>query len=172
MNAGELRARQAPLKQKYREAADAARTPARAEGRLDPAGIACTVRAWRGETVAGLHPATGGDGSQACSADLLLEALVACAGVTLSAVATAMGVALRGGRVVAEGHWDARGTLGVDKAAPVGLTDIALTFELDTAADAATVQRLIELTERYCVIYQTLKAPPKLTVESSSPARV
>lgn len=117
-----------------------------------------------GETDAGLHPATGGDGSLACSADMLLEALVACAGVTVSAVATAMGVKLRGGRVVAEGHWDARGTLGVDREAPVGLTDIALTFELDTDADAATVQRLVEMSERFCVIYQTLRAPPRLTV--------
>jgi uncharacterized OsmC-like protein len=116
------------------------------------------------EADAGLHPATGGDGSLACSADMLLEALVACAGVTVSAVATAMGVKLRGGRVVAEGHWDARGTLGVDREAPVGLTDIALTFELDTDADAATVQRLVEMSERFCVIYQTLRAPPRLTV--------
>ena len=98
------------------------------------------------------------------AADMLLEALVACAGVTVSAVATAMGVKLRGGRVVAEGHWDARGTLGVDREAPVGLTDIALTFELDTDADAATVQRLVEMSERFCVIYQTLRAPPRLTV--------
>ena len=95
---------------------------------------------------------------------MMLEALVACAGVTVSAVATAMGVKLRGGRVVAEGHWDARGTLGVDREAPVGLTDIALTFELDTDADAATVQRLVEMSERFCVIYQTLRAPPRLTV--------
>src|SRR6185503_10582526 len=156
MDADALRSLQAPLKQKYRESAETARIPARAEATLDAAGVACHVRTWRGETVAGLHPAAGGDGTQACSADLLLEALVACAGVTLSAVATAMGVALRGGRVIAEGHWDARGTLGIDKAAPVGLTDIALRFELDTPADAATVQKLVELTERFCVIYQTL----------------
>ena len=96
---------------------------------------------------------------------MLLEALVACAGVTMSAVATAMGVKLRGGRVVAEGHWDARGTLGVDREVPVGLTDIALTFELDTDADAASVQRLVEMSERYCVIYQTLRTPPRLSVE-------
>ena len=131
---------------------------------LDVDRLACRVRSWGGETDAGLHPATGGDGSLACSADMLLEALVACAGVTVSAVATAMGVKLRGGRVVAEGHWDARGTLGVDREAPVGLTDIALTFELDTDADAATVQRLVEMSERFCVIYQTLRAPPRLTV--------
>ena len=100
----------------------------------------------------------------ACSADMVLEALVACAGVTVNAVATAMGVKLRGGRVIAEGHWDARGTLGVDREVPVGLTDIALTFELDTDADAASVQRLVEMSERYCVIYQTLRAPPGLSV--------
>ena len=131
---------------------------------LDMDRIICRVRSWGGETDAGLHPATGGDGSLACSADMMLEALVACAGVTLSAVATAMGVTLRGGRVIAEGHWDARGTLGVDRAVPIGLTDVALTFELDTDADAATVQRLVEMSERFCVIYQTLRAPPRLTV--------
>jgi uncharacterized OsmC-like protein len=163
MNANELRALQAPLKKHYREQPGTARTLARAEGMLDLDRVACRVRSW-GETITGLHPATGGDGSSACSADMLVEALVACAGVTMSAVATAMGVKLRGGRVIAEGHWDACGTLGVDREAPVGLTDIALTFELDTDADAATVQRLVEMTERFCVIYQTLRAPPRLSV--------
>src|SRR5215470_18636866 len=105
------------------------------------------VRCRSGETDAGLHPATGGDGSSACSADMLLEALVACAGVTMSAVATAMGVKLRGGRVIAEGHWDARGTLGVDRGAPVGLTDIALSFEVDSDADPAKLARMIQTTE-------------------------
>ena len=164
MDANELRAFQAPLKKQYRERPETALTPARAEALLDLDRIACRLRSWAGENTAGLHPATGGDGSLACSADMLLEALVACAGVTISAVATAMGVTLRGGRVIAEGNWDARGTLGVDRAAPVGLTDIALTFELDTDADAATVQRLVEMSERYCVIYQTLRAPPRLSV--------
>jgi uncharacterized OsmC-like protein len=164
MDANELRALQAPLKKQYREQPETARTPTRAEAILDPDRVACRVHSWGGETDAGLHPATGGDGSLACSADMLLEALVACAGVTVSAVATAMGVKLRGGRVFAEGHWDARGTLGVDREAPVGVTDIALTFELDTDADAATVQRLVELTERFCVIYQTLRARPRLSV--------
>ena len=164
MEANELRALQAPLKKQYREQPETARTPARAEAVLDLDRVACRVGSWSGETDAGLHPATGGDGSQACSADMLLEALVACAGVAMSAVATAMGVKLRGGRVIAEGHWDARGTLGVDREAPVGLTDIALTFELDTDADAASVQRLIEMSERYCVIYQTLRMPPRLSV--------
>jgi len=164
MDANELRALQAPLKKQYREQPKTARTPTCAEAILDPDRVACRVHSWGGETDAGLHPGTGGDGSLACSADMLLEALVACAGVTVSAVATAMGVKLRGGRVFAEGHWDARGTLGVDREAPVGVTDIALTFELDTDADAATVQRLVELTERFCVIYQTLRAPPRLSV--------
>jgi uncharacterized OsmC-like protein len=177
MDAKELRALQAPLKQKYREKPETARIPAHAEARLDPDRLACHVQARGGETAAGLHPAAGGDGSLACSADMLLEALAACAGVTLVAVATAMGVRLRGGRVIAEGHWDARGTLGVDRptprgeaargsqtAAPVGLTDIALTFELDTDADAATIERLVATSERYCVIYQTLRAPPRVSV--------
>jgi uncharacterized OsmC-like protein len=164
MDANELRALQAPLKKQYREQPETARTPARAEAALDLDRVACRVRSWRGETDAGLHPATGGDGTLACSADMLLEALVACAGVTISAVATAMGVKLRAGRVIAEGHWDARGTLGVDRDVPVGLTDIALTFELDTDADAASVQRLVEMSERFCVIYQTLRAPPRLSV--------
>ena len=164
MDANELRALQGPLKKQYREQPATALTPARAEAMLDMDRIVCRVRSWEGETDAGLHPATGGDGSLACSADMMLEALVACAGVTVSAVATAMGVKLRGGRVVAQGHWDARGTLGVDREAPVGLTDIALTFELDTDADAATVQRLVEMTERFCVVYQTLRTPPRLSV--------
>ena len=164
MNGNELRALQAPLKARYREQPESARIPSRAEARLDLDHVACRVRSWIGETTAGLHPATGGDGSLACSADMLLEALVACAGVTLSAVATAMGVTVRGGRVIAEGYWDARGTLGVDRNAPIGLTDIALSFELDTDADDATVQRLIDMSERFCVIYQTLRSPPRLSV--------
>ena len=164
MDANELRALQAPLKRRYREQPETARTPARAEAVLDLDRIACRVPSWGADTNAGLHPATGGDGTLACSADMLLEALVACAGVTIRAVATAMGVQLRDARVIAEGHWDARGTLGVDREAPVGLTDIALKFELDTDADAATVQRLVEMSERFCVIYQTLRMPPQLSV--------
>ena len=164
MDLEELRSRQAPLKQRYRELPDTARIPARAECRLDTREMACVVRSWRGETVAGLHQATGGTGELACSADMLLEALVACAGVTLRAVAAAMGVPLRGARVLAEGYWDARGTLAVDKAAPVGLTDIALTFELDTEADPAKIARLVASAERFCVIAQTLRNPPRLTV--------
>ena len=164
MDANQLRALQAPLKKRYREQPETARIPARAEAVLDLDHIACRVRSWAGEIAAGLHPAAGGDGSLACSADMLLEALVACAGVTIGAAATAMGVKLRGGRVIAEGHWDARGTLGIDREAPTGLSDIALTVELDTDADAATVQRLVESSERFCVIYQTLRTPPPLSV--------
>jgi uncharacterized OsmC-like protein len=164
MDANELRAQQAPLKKQYREQPETARVPARAEATLELDRVACRVRSWGGEINAGLHSATGGDGELACSADMLLEALAACAGVTITAVATAMGVKLRGGRVVAEGHWDARGTLGVDRDVPVGLFDIALRFELDTDADAATVQRLVEMSERFCVIYQTLRTPPRLSV--------
>jgi uncharacterized OsmC-like protein len=164
MDANALRALQAPLKKQYREQPETARIPARAEATLDLDRVTCRVRSRVGETEAGLHPATGGDGTQVCSADMLLEALVACAGVTVSAVATAMGVELRGGRVIAKGHWDARGTLGVDRSAPVGLTDIDLEFELDTDADAATVQRLVEMSERFCVIYQSLRTPPQLSV--------
>jgi uncharacterized OsmC-like protein len=164
MDANQLRALQAPLKKQYREHPEAARTRSRAEAVLDLDRIACRVRTWAAETDAGLHPATGGDGRLACSADMLLEALAACAGVTISAVATAMGVKLRGGRVVAEGYWDARGTLGVNRETPVGLTDIALSFELDTDAEAARVQRLVEMSERFCVVYHTLRTPPRLSV--------
>ncbi len=172
MNADELRALQAPLKRQYRESAESALIPARAEGVLDGAEIACRIPARGGETVAGLHMAAGGTGALACSADMLLEALVACAGVTLRAVATAMGVSLRGGRIVAEGVWDARGTLGIDKAAPVGMTEIALHFELDTDAEAAQVERLIATTERFCVIFQTLRSPPRLSVTHTAAAGV
>ncbi|HZT89381.1 MAG TPA: OsmC family protein [Stellaceae bacterium] len=164
MDAGELRALQAPLKKRYREQPESARIPARAEAVLDLGRVACRVDGWHGTVEAGLHPAAGGDGSVACSADMLLQALVACAGVTVGAVATAMGIALRGGRIVAEGSWDARGTLAVDREAPVGVTDIALTFELDSDADPATLQRLVETTERFCVIYRTLQTPPRLSV--------
>ena len=164
MNAEQLRAQQAPLKQRYRDAPAAALVPARAEASLDPADVACTVPGWHVDTRAGLHPATGGSGELACSADMLLQAVVACAGVTLRAVATAMGVTVRSGRVIAEGHWDARGTLGIDRAVPVGLTDIALKFEVDCDADPAKLERMIQTTERYCVILQTLRSPPQITV--------
>jgi uncharacterized OsmC-like protein len=164
MNADELRAIQAPIKQLYRDNASAAVIPARAEGSLDPNNIAIVVDAWHGKVTAGLHKAGGGSGELACSADMLLEALVGCAGVTLRAVATAMGVTIRGGKVIAEGVWDARGTLGVDRSAPVGLTEVTVTFDVDCDADQAKLERMIQTTERYCVILQTLKSPPKIAM--------
>ncbi len=164
MNAEQLRAMQATVKQRYRDTPDAARVLSRAEARLDGDDIACTVPSWHGEVRAGLHQATGGSGEQACSADMLLEALVACAGVTLRAVATASGVTIRSGRVVAEGAWDARGTLGIDRSVPVGLSDIVLRFEIDSDADPARLERMIQTTERYCVILQTLRNPPRISV--------
>jgi uncharacterized OsmC-like protein len=169
MDVETLRALQAPLKARYREEPASALVPARAEATLDMTDVACAVSGWQGSTSAGLHQAAGGSGALACSADMLLEALVACAGVTLRAVAMAMGLSLRGGRVIAEGVWDARGTLGVDKTAPVGMTEIALRFELDTDADAAKLERLVATTERYCVIFQTLRTPPKLSATLVAP---
>jgi uncharacterized OsmC-like protein len=165
LNADELRAIQAPIKQLYRDRPEAARVSARAEGSLDPNDVAIVVDAWHGKITAGLHKAGGGSGELACSADMLLEALVACAGVTLRAVATAMGVTIRGGTVIAEGVWDARGTLGVDRAAPIGLTDITVRFEVDCDADRSKLERMIQTTERYCVILQTLKSPPAIRLE-------
>src|SRR6202012_4417380 len=165
MNADELRAVQAPLKQLYRDQPEAARVAARAEGSLDPNDVAIVVDSWHGKVTAGLHKAGGGSGELACSADMLLEALVGCAGVTLRAVATAMGVTVRGGKVIAEGIWDARGTLGVDRSVPVGLTEIKLRFEVDCDADRTKLEKMIQTTERYCVILQTLKAPPAVSVE-------
>lgn len=164
MNAEQLRAAQAPLKQRYRDTPESALVPAHAEATLALDDVACSVAGWHGDVQAGLHPATGGNGELACSADMLLQAVVACAGVTLRAVATAMGVTIRQGRVIADGHWDARGTLGVDRAAPVGLTDIALRFEVDSDADPAKLARMIQTTERYCVILQTLRSPPQISV--------
>jgi len=165
MNADDLRALQAPLKSRYREAPEAARITLTAKGALDDAHIACKVETGRALAVAGLHPATGGSGAELCSGDMLLEALVACAGVTLKAVATSMGIAIRSGEVSAEGDLDFRGTLGVDKEAPVGFADIRLAFNLDTDASADQLATLLKLTERYCVVYQTLKRPPALAAE-------
>ncbi len=164
MNAEELRAIQAPIKQGYRDNPASARVRAHAEASLDPNAIACTIAGRAAPVVAGLHPAGGGTGELACSADLLLEAVVACAGVTLRAVSTAMGVTIHSGRILAEGWWDARGTLGVDRAAPVGVTDITLRFEVDCDADATKLARMIQTTERYCVILQTLRNPPTITI--------
>ena len=163
MKAEELRELQAPLKQAYRDAPDQAVITLRAEGRA-AAGIACRVDTGKALVEAGLHPATGGDGTQACSGDMLLEALVACAGVTLKAVATALEIELNDARVLAEGDLDFRGTLGVAKDAPVGFRDIRLTFELDSDADEEKLNKLVELTERYCVVLQTLQKTPPIAV--------
>ena len=163
MNAETLRALQAPLKQKYRDDPQAGIVTLRASARAGE-GVSCKVETGRALVVAGLHPATGGDGALACSGDMLLEALVACAGVTLRAVSTAIGVELRQATVSAEGDLDFRGTLGVSKEAPVGFRDIRLRFDLDTDADEAQRANLIRLTERYCVVLQTLRQAPPVTV--------
>jgi uncharacterized OsmC-like protein len=164
MDKDALKALQAPIKERYRQTPEAAFITLRAEGAIDDAAIACKVETGRGLAAAGLHPATGGGGLELCSGDMLLEALVACAGVTLKAVATALGVPLRKGAVRAEGDLDFRGTLGVDKEAPVGFKAIRLSFDLDTDASEEAVAQLIKLTERYCVVYQTLNKRPELSV--------
>ncbi|MEJ7630379.1 MAG: OsmC family protein [Nocardioidaceae bacterium] len=158
-----LSAVQGPLKQRYREDPAAALVTLRATGRLGE-GVSCSVETGRAMADAGLHPATGGDGSQLCSGDMLLEALVACAGVTLQAVATSLGLEVRGGTVRAEGDLDFRGTLAVDKSVPVGFTDIRLSFELDTDAVPEEIATLTRLTERYCVVLQTITHSPLCTV--------
>jgi uncharacterized OsmC-like protein len=163
MNADTLRALQAPLKQKYRDDPGAAVVTLRATGEATGA-ISCKVETGRALVEAGLHPATGGDGSLACSGDMLLEALVACAGVTLRAVATAIGVDLRRASITAEGDLDFRGTLGVAKDAPVGFREIRVRFDLDTDADDTQRANLVRLTERYCVVLQTLRQPPPVAV--------
>jgi uncharacterized OsmC-like protein len=163
MNADDLRALQAPLKDRYREHPEAARITLHAEGRVG-AGVTCRVETGRALVEAGLHPATGGTGLAACSGDMLLQALVACAGVTLNAVATALGIALRGATLRAEGELDFRGTLGVSKEAPVGFQAIRLQFTLDTDATEEQLDTLLRLTERYCVVYQTLARAPALAV--------
>ena len=162
MQSEELRALQAPLKDRYRADGAAARLTLSATGALGE-GVSCSVQTGRAIADAGLHPMTGGDGSQLCSGDMLLEALVACAGVTLRSVATAIGLDVAGS-VTAEGDLDFRGTLGVDKEAPVGFERIRLRFDLDTAASHEEVERLVELTERYCVVLQTLRTPPEISV--------
>jgi len=164
MDAEDLKSLQAPLKARYNDDPATALITLRAEGRLDGDGLACSVETGKALVEAGLHPATGGDGTQACSGDMLLQALVACAGVTLGAVATAIGVDVRAGTVKAEGDLDFRGTLGVSKEAPVGFRDIRLHFDLETDADAEKLATLLKLTERYCVVYQTLRAGPPIAV--------
>ena len=163
MDADSLKTMQAPIKQRYRDEPEAAVVTLKAEGEIGE-NLSCSVATGRALVEAGLHPATGGSGLQACSGDMLLEALVACAGVTLNAVATALGLSLRGARVRAEGDLDFRGTLGVAKDAPVGFRDIRLTFDLDGDLGDEERANLIRLTERYCVVYQTLRQPPPITV--------
>jgi len=163
MRADDLKALQAPFKQRYRDAPEAALITLKAEGEIGE-GVVCSVQTGKALVEAGLHPATGGDGLQACSGDMLLEALVACAGVTLNAVATALEIPLRAGKVLAEGDLDFRGTLGVAKDAPVGFRDIRLRFELDTDASEEQLATLMKLTERYCVVYQTLRSAPPVEV--------
>src|SRR5262245_249926 len=167
MNADELRALQTPLKDRYREKPEAALVTLRASGRLGE-NVTCRVETGKALVAAGLHPATGGDGSAVCSGDMLLEALAACAGVTMGAVATALGITIPEGRVEAEGDLDFRGTLGVDKAAPVGLQAIRLRFDRRTDATDEQLANLQRLTERYCVVLQTLRKAPEVQVTRSS----
>ena len=164
MDAAQLRAMQAPIKDKYKSDADAALITLRAKGTLDDQNIACKVETGRALAVAGLHPATGGSGMELCSGDMLLEALVACAGVTLKAVSTALEIPLKSGTVSAEGDLDFRGTLGVAKDAPVGFREIRLAFDVDTDAPQDKLDQLLKLTERYCVVYQTIKSGPPVQV--------
>jgi len=170
MDATSLRALQAPLKETYKQTPEAAVVTLRATGRIDDTKVACKVETGRAMAVAGLHPATGGTGAELCSGDMLLEALVACAGVTLKAVATALDIPLRDAKVVVEGELDFRGTLGVDRAAPVGFRAIRLSFELDTDAPQDKIDTLLKLTERYCVVFQTLNHRPELTVAATRAA--
>jgi uncharacterized OsmC-like protein len=164
MDAVALRALQKPLKDRYREDPGSARTPVGARGSFAEPGITATVETFAGPVRAGLHRATGGDGTDACSGDMLLEALLACAGVTLRSVATALGIDVRAAELVADGSFDARGTLGVDRDAPVGIQDVVVTATLDCDADDAVLARLGELTERYCVVGQSLATPPRIVV--------
>ena len=167
MDGDELRAIQKPIKARYREEPDAALIVLRAEGSLDDSEVSCSVQTGRALVEAGLHPATGGDGSLACSGDMLLQALVACAGVTLRSVATARGLDVTG-TVHAEGDLDFRGTMGIDRDAPVGFRDIRLTFDLTSTASSDDLAALIETTERYCVVFQTLKNSPGLQMTATA----
>src|SRR6266571_7538573 len=163
MTADELRSLQAPFKARYREHPETALVTLRAEGQVAP-NLTCKIETGKARVEAGLHPATGGDGQSACSADMLLEALVGCAGVTLSAVATALGIPLRNATIRAEGDLDFRGTLGVSKDVPVGFKQIRLNFDLDTDASEERLATLLRLIERYCVVYQTLSQPAEISV--------
>jgi uncharacterized OsmC-like protein len=164
MNADDLRALQAPLKAQYKEKPESAVVTLTARGVLGDQSVTCKVETGKALAIAGLHPATGGDGLSLCSGDMLLEALAACAGVTMKAVSTALGIDLRSGAVVAEGDLDFRGTLGVTKDAPVGFREIRLRFELDTDATQEQLATLLKLTERYCVVLQTLRKSPQISV--------
>lgn len=167
MDSDSLRKMQSPLKEQYRTDPAAAVITLKARGSIDSSSIACKVETGRALAIAGLHPATGGSGLELCSGDMLLEALVACAGVTLKAVATALDIDLRSGTVIAEGDLDFRGTLGVDKSSPVGFRNIRLTFEVDSDAPQEKIDTLVKLTERYCVVLQTLTNPASMTTTLS-----
>jgi uncharacterized OsmC-like protein len=171
MDVKDLRAAQAPLKERYREDPSAALTPLHATATFEGDGVTATVQGWAGPVRAGLHAATGGDGSDACSGDMLLDALLACAGVTLRSVATAMRLEIRSAALRADGAFDARGTLGLDREVPVGVRDVVVTAELDTDADDAALERLAALTERYCVVGQSLATPPQMVVRRVAAAR-
>src|SRR5262245_10750753 len=164
MDAVELRAMQAPIKDRYKQDPNAAMITLKAKGAIDDVNIACKVETGRALAVAGLHPATGGSGLELCSGDMLLEALVACAGVTLKAVATALDIKIKSGHVSSEGELDFRGTLGVAKHAPVGFAQIRLRFDVDTDEPQEKLDQLLKLTERYCVVYQTIKSGPPVAV--------
>jgi len=164
MDAATLRELQAPLKQLYRDDPLTSRTPLEAEASFETKGVTALVQTWSGPTRAGLHPATGGDGSDACSGDMLLQALLACAGVTLRSVATAMGVDIVGAELHATGVFDARGTLGISRDVPIGVQDISIVAELQTDADDGTLAKLRELTERYCVVGQSLARTPSIAI--------
>jgi len=168
MDAAELRAMQAPIKERYKSDPAAAVITLKAKGSIENEGLTCKVETGRAMAVAGLHPASGGSGLELCSGDMLLEALVACAGVTLKAVATALGIRLDDARLSAEGDLDVRGTLGVAKDAPVGFREIRLRFELDTDAPAEQQKKLIELTERYCVVLQTIRNSPAVKISAAA----
>jgi uncharacterized OsmC-like protein len=167
MDAAELRAMQAPIKDRYKSEPGAALITLKAKGTLDDSNIACKVETGRALAVAGLHPATGGSGLELCSGDMLLEALVACAGVTLKAVSTALAIPLKSATVSAEGDLDFRGTLGVDKEAPVGFRQIRLRFDVDTDVPQDKLDQLLKLTERYCVVYQTIAKGPPVDIKLS-----
>jgi uncharacterized OsmC-like protein len=167
MDANALRALQAPLKERYKQDPAAAVVTLKAHGAIDDARVACKVETGRALAIAGLHPATGGAGTELCSGDMLLEALVACAGVTLKAVATALEIPLRAGTVSAEGDIDFRGTLGVDRGAPVGFRAIRVAIDLDTDAPQEKIDKLLQLTERYCVVFQTLAGQPQISLKAT-----